>query len=218
MSTNIAPIPIRLLCNLDDIGPLQDINNALAVPLFVRGDDIEIDIGLAIAGALITGMASGGGAGNIASITCQLFASENDTNAAMLSQTIGQASINFALTQLNWNAGGSGNSHAQFKFTAAQTNFLIPNGQDQVQLWLRIYITTGDATAKQITCAGGGIIVKDAPLGVPGSALTGGTFRQFVDNGGTLRFQIQCADGTWHSLGVILDGPNYALFIDQTPY
>ena len=41
--------------------------------MFYRGDDIEIDIGIGQNGALLTSL------GNVASVTCQLFQSETDT-------------------------------------------------------------------------------------------------------------------------------------------
>src|SRR5271169_5372333 len=105
MSTALAPFPIRLFCDLAAPNSLFDINRG-AAPFFYRGDDIEIDIGIGQNGALLAPTIGSSGAGGIASVTAQVFASENDTGSPMMSGTVAAASMNLALTQGNWNTGG----------------------------------------------------------------------------------------------------------------
>ena len=69
----LTPLPIRLFCDLASPASLNDLNRNSQPPSFYRGDDIEIDIGLGENGNLLTSLA------NVASVTCQLFAAENDT-------------------------------------------------------------------------------------------------------------------------------------------
>ena len=128
----IAPYPIRLFCDLAAPNNLFDLNRS-AAPSFYRGDDIEIDIGIGEGGALLAPTIASSGTGGIASVTAQLFAAENDTNAPMMSGTVLAASMNLTLTQVNWNAGGSANSHAQFIFPNSQTA-VEPERRGQHQL------------------------------------------------------------------------------------
>ena len=109
MSTSISPLPIRLFCDLAAPANLFDLTRSQA-PLFYRGDNIEIDIGIGTNGALLAPTIASSGAGGIASVTCQLFQEENDTNAPMMDCTVPAANMNLTLTQTNWNAGGSANT------------------------------------------------------------------------------------------------------------
>src|SRR5580692_5633831 len=97
MSTSLTPLPIRLFCDLAArLQTLVDLNTGLP-PQFVRGDDIEIDIGIGANGTLLTPTLT-----NIASVTCQVFASQNATGAPLMSCNVAAAAMNLSLTAAQW--------------------------------------------------------------------------------------------------------------------
>src|SRR5580658_4321027 len=106
---SLSPLPIRLFCDLAARDNVIDLNTSQGAT-FYRGDDIEIDIGIGQNGALLTSLA------NVGSVTCQLFQSENDTNAAMVSGTVVAANMNLGLTQAEWTNNTSPYCHAAFLF------------------------------------------------------------------------------------------------------
>jgi hypothetical protein len=193
MSTAIAPLPIHLFCDLAAPGNLLDLNRNQP-PEFYRGDDIEIDIGIGEDGLLLAPSLTG-----ITSVICQVFASENDTNQAMMTCTVLVASMNLALTQTNWNAGGGANSHARFIFANGVTAISL-GGAASVNYWLRITLQTSDATSKTITLQTGFITVKDGPIAnrLPGfniGTVNGVSVLQILDSG----------TGTYYTLSIFSD-------------
>jgi hypothetical protein len=215
MSAIIAPYPIRLFCDQVSPSSLQDPNRGSQPPAFYRGDDIEIDIGIGQNGSLLTPLASSG-AGGIASVTAQLFQSENDTNNPMMSCTVLAASMNLALTQTNWNAGGSANSHASFIFPNSQTAVSL-NNLASVNYWLRIIAQTTDATPKSITLLDGPITVRDGPiptLSVP----PGAQFRTYTVNGQVVPQLLDATTGLYHTLAIYNDGGVLTLQLSDQGY
>ncbi len=217
MSTSISPLPIRLFCDLAAPANLFDLTRSQA-PLFYRGDDIEIDIGIGTNGALLAPTIASSGAGGIASVTCQLFQEENDTNAPMMSCTVPAANMNLTLTQTNWNAGGSANSHAQFIFPNSQTAITL-NGAISANYWLRITAQTSDTTAKTITLLDGPITVKDGPIGGGGGSAAPATGARWFIVGGQEVFQIlDTGTGLYHTLTCFSDGGVETLQIGDQGY
>jgi hypothetical protein len=197
MSTIVAPLPIRLFCDMAAPGSLFDLTRSQP-PSFYRGDDIEIDIGIGQNGALLSPTLASSGAGGIASVTCQVFEAENDTGAPMMSCTVLAANMNLALTQSNWNAGGSANSHAQIIFPNSQTAISL-GGAASVNYWVRITAQTTDSPAKTITLLDGPITVKDGPISTLSAPPLAGA--RFYTVGGQVVFQIlDTGTGLYHTL------------------
>ncbi len=215
MATLITPLPIRLFCDLAATANLFDINRSQA-PAFYRGDDIEIDIGIGANGTLLAPPIGSSGAGGIGSVTCQLFQEENDTNGPMMSSVALAANMNLGLTQANWNAGGSANSHAQFIFPNGQTAVSL-GGQASVNYWLRITAQTTDATPKTITLLDGPITVKDGPISTASAPILGGA--RFFTVDGHVVFQIlDTGTGLYHTLTCFNDGGVETLQISDQGY
>ena len=158
MSNAIAVLPIRLFCDLAARnGGLIDLNTGQA-PLFYRGDDVEIDIGIGEGGVLLAPTLS-----NITSVTCQVFAKQNDTNAPMMSCTVLAAAMNLALTSAQWTGDTTPFQHAAFIFPAGQT-YIGLAGQASQNYWLRITLLTADAAPKTMTLLVGPVTVLDGPV------------------------------------------------------
>jgi hypothetical protein len=214
MST-IGPLPIRLFCDLAAQASLFDLTRSQP-PSFYRGDDIEIDIGIGQNGSLLAPTIASSGTGGIASVTCQIFESENDTDSPMMSCTVLAANMNLALTQTNWNAGGSANSHAQFIFPNSQTAISL-GGAASVNYWLRITAQTTDSTAKVITLIDGPITVKDGPISTA-STPPPGSWRTYTV-GGQIVFQLlDTTTGLYHTLGILNDDGVLTLQISDQGY
>ncbi len=153
---SLSPLPIRLFCDLAARNNVIDLNTSQGA-MFYRGDDIEIDIGIGQSGALLTSL------GNIASVTCQVFQSETDPSAPMMSATLLAGAMNLSLTQAQWTNDTAPYCHAAFVFPNSQTAISL-NGQASVNYWLRLYAQTTDAPAKIITLLDGPVTVKDGPV------------------------------------------------------
>lgn len=153
---SLSPLPIRLFCDLAARNNVIDLNTSQPAA-FYRGDDIELDIGIGQNGALLTSL------GNVASVTCQIFLSENDTNVPMMSATVLAAGMNLGLTQTEWSNNTAPFYHAAFIFPNAQTAISL-NGLATVNYWLRILAQTTDVPAKVITLLNGPVTVKDGPV------------------------------------------------------
>jgi hypothetical protein len=206
----ISILPIRLFCDLAARNqPGTDLNTGQA-PLFYRGDDVEIDIGLGEDGVLLTPPLS-----NITSVTCQVFAAENDINAPMMSCTVLAANMNLTLTAAQW-AAASAAPHAAFIFPNAQT-YITLNGAASQNYWLRITLTTADATAKVITLFDGTITVLDGP--VSAASPPGLSNVRFYTVAGKQVLQIlNDTDGHWYSVGIENDNGAPALYLGDTGY
>jgi hypothetical protein len=211
---SLAPLPIRLFCDIAAPSALADLNRGSQPPSFYRGDDIEIDIGVGQNGALLTSLA------NVASVTCLLFAAENDTNGPMMTSGVPASAMNLALTQANWTAGGgaSGNCHAAFLFPNSQTAISL-NGSASVNYWLRVTAQTTETPAKQITLLNGPITVRDGPVSTaaapPASAAT---FRYYSVAGQYVPQLLDAATGQWHTLAIYNDGGILTLQLSDQGY
>jgi hypothetical protein len=197
---SLTPLPIRLFCDLASPGNLIDLNRNQP-PFFYRGDDIEIDIGLGQNGALLTGLATSG-AGGIASVTAQIFAAENDTNAPMMSCTT--SAINTSLTQAEWTNDTTPFYHAAFVFPNSQTAISL-GGASSVNYWLRITVQTTDSPAKQITLLDGPMTVRDGPIAAASSPPLA-QFRLYTVAGQIVPQLLDTATGLYHTLAILDDG------------
>jgi hypothetical protein len=216
MSSTISPLPIRLFCDIAAPQTRVDLNRTNAAPQFYRGNDIEIDIGIGQNGALLAPTIASSGAGGIASVTCQVFASENDTNAPMMAGTVTAANMNLTLTQGNWNAGGSANSHAQFIFPNSQTAIPL-NGAASQSYWLRIFATTTDTTPKIIPLIEGPITVLDGPMTELSAPPLAGA--RFYTVNGQVVFQIlDPTTGLYHTLIAVNEGGVEELQVSDQGY
>jgi hypothetical protein len=209
----ISVLPIRLFCDLAARNQgLTDLNTS-APPQFYRGDDVEIDIGIGQAGVLLTPNLS-----NITSVTCQLFASENDTNPPMLSATVLAAAMNLTLTALQWTGNTTPFYHAAFIFAGASTGISL-SGMASAPYWLRIFLTTADATPKQITLAEGPITILDGPISVAVLAPTTTGNVRLSTVGGNQVLQIRNdTDGHFYTIGCVMAEGVPTLYVDTTPY
>jgi hypothetical protein len=206
--TALAPLAIRLFCDVAARNAaLIDLNTGQA-PLFYRGDDVEIDIGIGEGGALLAPTLS-----NITSVTCQVFASESDTNAPMMSCTVAAAAMNLALTAAQWTGNTTPFFHAAFVFPAGQT-YIGLNGVASQNYWLRIMLLTADATAKTITLLGGPITVLDGPVSSAPAGPAGSGNVRFSSVAGSLVIQIKNdSDGKFYALGVENDNGVPTLYL-----
>jgi len=211
----LTPLPIRLFCDIAAPGNLNDLNRNNQPPLFYRGDDIEIDIGLGENGSLLTSL-SASGAGGVASVTCQLFALENDTNNPMMSCTVLGSAMNLSLTQTEWTNNTTPFYHAAFVFPNSQTAISL-NGQASINYWLRIFATTTDTTPKQITLLEGAINVKDGPISTA-SVPPAAQFRSYIVNGQPVLQLLDTTTGLYHTLAVLNDGGALTLQISDQGY
>jgi hypothetical protein len=153
---SFAPLSIRLLCDQAARFNIIDINTG-AAPVFVRGDNVNFEIGIGMDGVLQTSL------GNVASVTLQLFESENDTNAPLLSQTILAANMNLGLTAPQWTGDTTPFNHAKFAFTPAQTAIDL-DGSATGNFWLRIFVTTTDNPAQIAAIQEGPLQIRDGPV------------------------------------------------------
>jgi hypothetical protein len=206
----LTPLPIRLFCDLASPGNLNDLNRNSQPPSFYRGDDIEIDIGLGENGALLTSLS------NVASVTAQIFAAENDTNPPMISATVLAASMNLGLTQAEWTNNTTPFFHAAFVIPNAQTAITL-NGNSSVNYWLRITAQTTDSPAKQITLLDGPITVKDGPISTA-SAPPAAAFRLYTVAGQIAPQLLDATTGLYHTLAILNDGGALTLQLSDTGY
>ena len=203
----ISILPIRLFCDLAARNqPVTDLNTGQPA-FFYRGDDVEIDAGLGESGVLLTPNLS-----NILSVNCQLFASQNDPGAPMMSCTVPAAAMNLTLTAAQW-AAASAAPHAAFIFPNSQT-YIPLNGAASQIYWLRITLTTADATPKVITLLDGPITVLDGPVSAaspPGLS----NVRFFTVAGKQVLQILNDTDGYWYSVGIEDDGGVPALYVSD---
>ena len=204
----LAPLPIRLFCDLASPGNLNDLNRNSQPPYFYRGDDIEIDIGLGENGALLTSLS------NVASITAQIFAAENDTSAPMMSGTA--STINTGLTQTEWTNNTTPFYHAAFVFPNSQTAINL-NGNASVNYWLRITAQTTDSPPKNITILDGLITVKDGPISTASSPALA-AFRLYTVAGAILPQLLDTTTGLYHTLAILNDGGVLTLQLSDQGY
>jgi len=211
MSNPITVLPIRLFCDLAARNQaLVDLSTGQA-PLFYRGDDVEIDIGIGAAGALLTPSLS-----NITSVTCQLFVGENDTGAAMMSCTVPAAAMNLALTAAQWTNETTPFFHAAFVFPNTATAVPL-NGAASANYWLRITLATADTAPKQITLLSGAITVLDGPIAT--SSPAGMSHARFATVAGRQVLQIlNDSDGKFYTVGIENDNGAPALYLGDTGY
>jgi hypothetical protein len=204
----LTPLPIRLFCDLASPGNLADLNRTNQPPSFYRGDDIEIDIGLGENGNLLTSIS------NVASVTCQLFAAENDTNPPMMSCTT--STINTGLTQTEWTNDTAPFFHAAFVFPNSQTAISL-GGASRVNYWLRITAQTSDSTAKIITLLDGTITVKDGPISTANPPPEA-QFRFYTVAGQIVPQLLDTTTGLYHTLAILNDGGVLTLQLSDTGY
>jgi hypothetical protein len=204
----LTPLPIRLFCDLASPGSLTDLNRNNQPPYFYRGDDIEIDIGLGENGNLLTSL------GNVASVTCQIFAAENDTNPPMMSCTT--KAINTGLTQTEWTNDSTPYYHAAFMFPNGQTAISL-GGATGAQYWLRITGQTNDSPAKIITLLDGPITVLDGPVSMA-SAPAMGSFRLYTMGGQIVPQLLDPTTGLYHTLAILNDGGVLTLQLSDQGY
>jgi hypothetical protein len=212
MSTPLAPLAIRLLCDLAARGtPPVDINTGQP-PLFYRGDDVEIDIGIGMDGVLLAPSLA-----NITSVTCQVFDEANDdTNAPLMSCTVLAASMNLALTATQWTNDTTPFYHAAFIFPNSQTAISL-GGAASVNYWLRVFLTTADATPKQITLCEGPITVVDGPISAASPPAPGNV--RFYTVGGVTVLQIRNdSNGLYYTVGIENVEGAPTLYLGNTGY
>lgn len=173
---------------------MLDVNTGQAA-VFYRGDDVEIDIGIGEDGALLAPVLS-----NITSVTCQIFAKQNDVNAPMMSCTVAAAGMNLTLTAAQWAGNTAPFYHAAFVFPNGQTQIPL-NGAASQNYWLRITLTTADAAAKVITLLDGPVTVLDGP--VSGASPGVGNVRFTTDASGNWVLQLRNdSDGKFYTVGI----------------
>jgi hypothetical protein len=204
----LTPLPIRLFCDLAAPGNLNDLNRNNQPPFFYRGDDIEIDIGLGENGALLTSLS------NVASVTGQLFAAENDASAPMMSCTT--STLNTGLTQTQWTNNTTPFYHAAFLFPNSQTAISL-NGQASVNYWLRITAQTTDSTPKTITLLNGPITVKDGPISSASSPPLA-AFRFYAVAGQIVPQLLDTSTGLYHTLAILNDSGVLTLQLSDQGY
>jgi hypothetical protein len=204
----LTPLPIRMFCDLASPNSLNDLNRNSQPPYFYRGDDIEIDIGIGESGSLLTSLS------NLASVTCQLFAAENDPNAPMMSGTT--SSINTGLTQAEWSGDTAPYFHAAFIFPNSQTGVSL-GGASSVNYWLRMTAQTNDSPAKTITLLNGPITVKDGPI-TAASAPPLAQFRLYTVAGQIVPQLLDTTTGLYHTLAILNDGGVLTLQLSDTGY
>jgi hypothetical protein len=189
-------------------GQLYDLNRNSQPPSFYRGDDVEMDIGLGQNGALLTSL------GNVASVTCQLFASQNDTSAPMMACVVLAAAMNLNLTQANWTANAG--CHAAFKFPNSATAIPL-GGAASVNYWLRITALTNDNPALSLTVLDGPITVRDGPVTSLSAPVAGG-FRSFTVNGQAVLQLWDAAAGGYRTLSILNDSGVSTVELSDTVY
>ena len=205
----LTPLPIRLFCDLAARQNIVDLST-LQAPMFYRGDDIEIDIGIGLTGQLLTSL------GNVASVTCQIFQSENDANGPMMSSTVLAASMNLGLTQLQWSGNTSPFYHAAFIFPNSQTAISL-NGQPSVNYWLRLTAQTTDSPPRLITLLDAPITVKDGPISTASAPPLGG-FRLYTVAGQIVPQVLNAGDGKYYTLIAETVGGVPLLTLSDTGY
>ena len=217
-NTVILPKPIRLL--LDYAAPTEaivDLNTGGA-PVFVAGDDLQFDIGLAEEKSLLTGLTQSS-AGGIAYITFNLWRSQSDqTNTPLMAAVAGTASttppssfcspsINTALTTPLWNSGslqssgGAANAHVSFVFPNAYTNISLGGSSSQTY-WMRFSMTTNDTTAKLITLYEGSLNVIAGPSPAAVTPPVPSPFRLFNVNGVVVPQLLDPVTLDYHTLSI----------------
>jgi hypothetical protein len=211
MST-LAPLAIRLFCDLAMRNqPVTDLNTNQPA-FFYRGDDVEIDIGIGELGALLAPALT-----NITSVTCQVFAKQNDMAAPLMSCTVPASAMNPGLTAAQWTGNTAPFYHAAFLFPNAQTAIPL-SGNASANYWLRIMLQTADATPKTMTLLDGPITVLDGPVN-NATPTAIGNFRFWTDNSGNYVLQIKSdSDGKFYSVGVENSSGTPALYLSDQGY
>ena len=209
MSTPLAPLPIRLFCDLAAPANLLDLNRGQP-PCFYRGDDIEIDIGIGESGNLLASLS------NVASVTAQVFAGENDTNPPMMSCTVAAANMNLGLTPTEWTSDTAPGCHAAFIFPNNQTGISL-NGQNSVNYWLRVTALTTDSPAKIITLLDGPITVRDGPISTVSPPAASG-LRLYSVGGRIVPQLLDTSTGLYHTLAIFNDNGVLTLQLSDQGY
>ncbi len=209
MSTPLAPLPIRLFCDLAAPANLLDLNRGQP-PSFYRGDDVEIDIGLGESGNLLTSLS------NVASVTAQVFASANDTTGPMMSSTVAAANMNLGLTQTEWSNDSAPFYHAAFLFPNSQTAISL-GGQASVNYWLHITAQTTDTVPKIITLLDGPITVRDGPI-IAASPPPAAALRFYTVSGQIVPQLLDSTSGLYHTLAIYNDGGVLTLQLSDQGY
>ena len=207
----LTPLPIRLFCDIAAPTALNDLNRNSQPPSFYRGDDIEIDIGIGLDGSILTSIS------NVASVTAQIFASENDAGAPQMSCTVLAAALNPALTEAEWTADTSPFCHAAFIFTNTQTAISL-GGQASANFWLRVTVQTS-APAKNITILDGPITIRDGP-DYTGSYTPpiAAQFRGYVVNDQNVLQLLDTTTGLYHTISVLNDDGTLTLQLSDQGY
>ena len=92
--------------------------------------------------------------------------------------------------------------HAAFVFPNSQT-YIPLNGAASQNYWLRITLTTADATPKVITLLDGPMTVLDGPMNGSAAPAIMGNVRTWTDGSGNLVLQIKNdSDGKYYTVGV----------------
>lgn len=206
---SLSPLPIRLFCDLATRNNVIDLNTSQGA-IFYRGDDVEIDIGIGQNGTLLTSL------GNVSSVTCQIFQSETDSNAPMMSSTVLAAGMNLGLTQAEWTNNTSPYCHAAFVFPNSQTAINL-NGQAAVNYWLRILAQTTDSPAKIITLLDGPVTVKDGPI-ASASPPTAAWFRFYTVAGNIVPQLYDPTSSHYYNLEIDTVGGTRTLTLGDTAY
>lgn len=206
-------------------GSVVDINANNAKPVFICGDDAEVDVGL---GATFPGTTSpaaqnnllvnlaNSGAGGIGTVTLQIWDVENSQlNAPLLSAVV--TGVDTSLTQAEWNDGTSAYSHASFILSGAVTALAMPNNIAQQDFWLRIFVTTTDGTPKIIDVALGYVTFKQAPVSNV-SAPAPAFFRFYTVNGNVVPQIYDPVSGHYYNLEIDTVGGQRSLSLGDTAY
>jgi hypothetical protein len=123
---------------------VKDIFTA-AKPAVWRGNDLQIEIGIHMAAALVTDIS------NFASLTVRILSDSTASAASLVSKTLSAGDLNGSLTAEQWSAGT--HQHATVSFSGEETSPVLGSSLSK-QFWMVVSGVTNDSPGRAITlCA-----------------------------------------------------------------
>jgi len=156
-------------------------------PEIWRGNDVQFEIGLHLAGTLIEDIS------NLASLTIEVKSWADRDGVALMTKTLAAASLNQNLTTALWADQAEANCHALVPFTSAETNVAL-GSSNSLQCWIVVSVVTNNDPGRHITIQASELYIHEDGTGNAGAPQNNA--ENYYDKGSAdARFQQRHADG-----------------------
>lgn len=162
MAATLQRKRIRLEALADKYDKMKDKLTS-ATPILWRGNDVQFEIGIKFADAIITDVS------NIDSITLVVRESAISADPPLMTATVAAAAINQNLDPDDWENGAD--QHLIIPFTATETN-LVLDPDEKESFHLAIEAITTDTPARYITLGVTSLEIREDGIGMAGTPPT----------------------------------------------